>query len=64
MIRIDVNGNVTSRNRNYLLRVVRRVGTRNAGVDSAGRVILPLADGGHIIWFQKEEPGIDLDEDK
>jgi hypothetical protein len=56
MTKLDINGNTVTTNRNYLLGVLRNMGLGKAFRDDYGRMLVPTADGGQIIFFEEDEP--------
>ncbi len=58
MTKLDVNGNTVTTNRKYLMAVLRNTGLEGTEFDSAGRAMVPMADGGMIVFFLSDEPGL------
>lgn len=57
MTKLDVNGNTVSRNRRYILAVLAQTSGK-AELDGYGRAMLPMPNGGMVVFFMADEPGI------
>lgn len=52
-----MNGNTVSRNRRYILAVLAQTSGK-AELDGYGRAMLPMPNGGMVVFFMADEPGI------
>ena len=57
MTKLDVNGNTVSRNRRALLGILVHT-TAKVELDGYGRAMLPMPNGGMVVFFMADEPGI------
>lgn len=56
MTKLDINGNTVTKNRDYLLKVIRNMKNPVYEIDSAGRYMVECGDGGSVRFFGSDEP--------